>query len=336
MKADDIRRVYLEYMTETGHVVIPRAPLIPHDDPTTLFTGSGMQPLLPYLLGADHPAGTRVADSQTCLRVQDIEEVGDNRHTTFFEMLGNWSLGDYFKQEQLPQVWTFLTEKVGLDPNRIYVSCFIGDPAHGIPKDTESAEIWTRLFTEAGVSADQVDLGTEEHGARGRHQRRADRVLRQEELVVPRRRRRVRCRSASRAVPTASCSTCTREVEHDPAWGANCHQNCDCGRFLEIGNSVFMEYQRTETGFAPLPRKNVDFGGGLARIAAASIGQPGRLPDQPALADHREAAGPLRQVVRGPRPSRCGSSPTTCAARPSSPSTASGRATRPRATSCAG
>ena len=165
MTADEIRRIFLEYMTERGHVVIPRAPLIPKDDPTTLFTGSGMQPLLPYLLGAEHPAGSRLADSQTCLRVQDVEEVGDNRHTTFFEMLGNWSLGDYFKQEQIPQVWTFLTEKVGLDPARIYVSCFSGDPAHGIPKDEESAAIWTGLFEAAGMSSGQMDVGTEEHAA---------------------------------------------------------------------------------------------------------------------------------------------------------------------------
>jgi len=165
MNADEIRRVYLDFMVERGHVVIPRAPLIPKDDPTTLFTGSGMQPLLPYLLGADHPAGKRLTDSQTCLRVQDIDEVGDNRHTTFFEMLGNWSLGDYFKREQLQQIWEFLTERVGLDPNRIYVTCFSGDEAGGIGKDTESAGIWTEIFEGVGISADQVDLGTEEHGA---------------------------------------------------------------------------------------------------------------------------------------------------------------------------
>src|SRR3954467_4432083 len=142
MNADDIRRIYLDFMVETGHVIIPRAPLIPHDDPTTLFTGSGMQPLLPYLLGAEHPAGTGVADSQTCLRVQDIDEVGDNRHTTFFEMLGNWSLGDYEKAEQLQRLFDFLVDVVGLDPNRLYVSCFIGDPEHGIPRDEASAAIW--------------------------------------------------------------------------------------------------------------------------------------------------------------------------------------------------
>ena len=113
MNADEIRSVYLDFMVEQGHVIIPRAPLVPKDDPTTLFTGSGMQPLLPYLLGARHPQGTRLTDSQTCLRVQDIEDVGDNRHTTFFEMLGNWSLGDYFKDHQLRQFWTFITERIG-------------------------------------------------------------------------------------------------------------------------------------------------------------------------------------------------------------------------------
>src|SRR6476469_9552877 len=130
MNAQEIRRKYLEFCQQNGHVVIPRAQLVPDNDPTTLFTGSGMQPLLPYLLGAEHPNGVRLADSQTCLRAQDINEVGDNRHTTFFERLGNWSLGDYFKAEQLRQIWEFLTVRVGLDPNRLYVTCFSGDPAH--------------------------------------------------------------------------------------------------------------------------------------------------------------------------------------------------------------
>ena len=125
MDANEIRSAYLSLMQERGHALINRAPLVPKDDPTTLFTGSGMQPLLRYLLGAEHPDGNRLADSQTCLRSQDIEEVGDNRHTTFFEMLGNWSLGDYFKSEQIPLFWHFLTEIVGLDPNRIYVTCLL-------------------------------------------------------------------------------------------------------------------------------------------------------------------------------------------------------------------
>ncbi|SFR94616.1 alanyl-tRNA synthetase [Microbacterium sp. cf046] len=273
MTADEIRRIFLEFMAERGHIVIPRAPLIPKDDPTTLFTGSGMQPLLPYLLGADHPAGARLADSQTCLRVQDIEEVGDNRHTTFFEMLGNWSLGDYFKQEQIPQVWTFLTEKVGLDPARIYVSCFSGDPENGIPKDDESAAIWTGLFEKAGISSAQVDLGTEEHaaavgtdGARIAFYGKKNwwcRGGKAEDMPV-----------GEPGGPDTEIFYLFPTVEHDPAYGRHCHQNCDCGRFIELGNSVFMEYRRTESGFEPLPRRNVDYGGGLARIAAAAMDTP--------------------------------------------------------------
>lgn len=151
MNAHTIRNEYLKFFTDRGHAVIPRALLVPYNDPTTLFTGSGMQPLLPYLLGEEHPKGVRLVDSQTCLRAQDIEEVGDNRHTTFFEMLGNWSLGDYFKAEQLPWFFEFLTDVVGLDPNKLYVTCFIGDDANGIPKDTDSAEIWEKLFKDKGV-----------------------------------------------------------------------------------------------------------------------------------------------------------------------------------------
>ena len=273
MNADDIRRIYLDFMVERGHVVIPRAPLIPHDDPTTLFTGSGMQPLLPYLLGADHPAGHRLTDSQTCLRVQDIEEVGDNRHTTFFEMLGNWSLGDYFKREQLPMFWEFLTKRVGLDPNRIYVTCFSGDEAMGIGKDTESAEIWTELFTEAGISADQVELGSEEHG--GEVGSRGARIAFYDK-------KNWWCRGGKAenmpvgepGGPDSEVFYLYPDIQHDQAYGLHCHQNCDCGRFIELGNSVFMEYVRTETGFEQLPRKNVDYGGGLARIAAASMDSP--------------------------------------------------------------
>ena len=270
LNADEIRRAYLEFMTERGHIVIPRAPLVPRDDPTTLFTGSGMQALLPYLLGAEHPAGRRLADSQPCLRVQDIEEVGDNRHTTFFEMLGSWSLGDYFKDVQLPQLWTFLTERVGLDPARIYVSCFLGDPVHDIPKDEESAAIWTALFAEAGITAGQVEAGTEERAAE---------VGTGEARIVFYGEKNWWCRGGKAdempvgepGGPDSEVFYLFPHVEHDPAYGAHCHPNCDCGRFIELGNSVFMEYRRAESGFEPLPRRNVDYGGGLARIAAAAL-----------------------------------------------------------------
>src|SRR4029079_6807250 len=138
-------------MVERGHAVIPRAPLIPRDDPTTLFTGSGMQPLLPYLLGADHPAGHRLTNSQTCLRAQDIDEVGDNRHTIFFEMLGNWSLGDYFKAEEIPWLFDFLTDVVGLDPKKLYVTCYLGNKEFNIPKDIEAAKLWSDLYSKKGI-----------------------------------------------------------------------------------------------------------------------------------------------------------------------------------------
>src|ERR1700683_4240832 len=138
MTINEIRTKYLEFFKARGHTIIPSAPLVPQNDPTTLFTGSGMQPMIPYLLGEPHPLGTRITDSQKSFREVDIDEVGDNRHTTFFEMLGNWSLGDYFKKEQLAWFWEFLTDVIKLDPARIYVSCYIGNKEAGIPKDEES------------------------------------------------------------------------------------------------------------------------------------------------------------------------------------------------------
>ncbi len=275
MTAQEIRQKYLDFCKQNGHAVIPRAPLVPKDDPTTLFTGSGMQALMPFLLGQTHPKGTRLADSQTCLRAQDIEEVGDNRHTTFFEMLGNWSLGDYFKAEQLPWFFDFLTEVVGLDPNRLYVSCFIGYESNGIPRDEESAKIWKDLFHGAGIVAETQDIGSEADGAdkgMNEHARifyydasknwwwRGDKIDDMPE-----------------GEPGGPDSEVFYEfdfIEHDPKYGAKCHPNCDCGRYMEIGNSVFMEYIKTADGFAKLPKQNVDFGGGLERIAAAALNNP--------------------------------------------------------------
>src|SRR3982750_4063522 len=127
MTAQEIRKAYIDFFVAKKHAEIPRSMLVPYNDPTTLFTGSGMQPLIPYLLGEEHPEGNRLVDSQTCLRAQDIEEVGDNRHTTFFEMLGNWSLGDYFKAEQIPWLFEFLVDVVGLDPEKLYITTFAGD-----------------------------------------------------------------------------------------------------------------------------------------------------------------------------------------------------------------
>jgi len=275
MNAQQIRTAYLEFMKSKGHVVIPRALLVPQNDPTTLFTGSGMQPLIPYLLGEAHPDGVRLTDSQTCLRSQDIAEVGDNRHTTFFEMLGNWSLGDYFKAEQLPQFFEFLTEKVGLDPSKLYVTCFIGDEANNIPRDTESADVWQKLFDEKGIGAIKAEIGSEEDGyTRG--------VKPGERIFYYDASKNWWCRAGKIGdMPAGEPGGPDSEVfyefdfiEHNTEYGEHCHPNCDCGRYVEIGNSVFMEYIKTENGFEKLPKQNVDFGGGLERIAMAAIDSP--------------------------------------------------------------
>lgn len=273
MTAQEIRNAYLEFYEKRGHVVIPRALVVPQNDPTTLFTGSGMQPLLPYLLGEEHPKGSRLVDSQTCLRAQDIEEVGDNRHTTFFEMLGNWSLGDYFKAEQLPWIFEFLTEQVGLDPNRIYVTCCSGFPEYGVPKDVESAKLWQSLFASKGIAAKEVEVGSEENGYRVGEQ--DGRIFFYDEKNWWSR------NGAPENMPIGEPGGPDSEmfyrfdfIEHDPKWGEKCHPNCDCGRYIELGNNVFMEYLRTEKGFEKLPKQNVDYGGGLERIAAAAINSP--------------------------------------------------------------
>ena len=190
-------------------------------------------------------------------------------------MLGNWSLGDYFKDaNSCTSSGTFLTERVGLDPNRIYVTCFSGDEADGIGKDTESAGIWTELFDRGRASpptrSSSAPRSTAPRSARRARESRS--TARRTGGAAAARRRT--CRSASRAARTPEVFYLYPQIEHDTAYGANCHQNCDCGRFIELGNSVFMEYKKTETGFEPLPRKNVDYGGGLARIAAASMDSP--------------------------------------------------------------
>lgn len=273
MNAQEIRKAYLNFYEQRGHTVIPRAALVPQNDPTTLFTGSGMQPLLPYLLGSEHPAGTRLVDSQTSFRAQDIDEVGDNRHTTFFEMLGNWSLGDYFKAEQLPWIFEFLTGTLGLDPQRIYVTACSGFPEYGIPKDTESAEIWKKLFTDKGIDATEVEIGSEENGYK---------IGEQGGRIFFYDKKNWWSRSGAPAeMPVGEPGGPDSEmfyrfdfIQHDPKYGEYCHPNCDCGRYIELGNSVFMEYLRTEKGFEKLPKRNVDYGGGLERIAAAVIDSP--------------------------------------------------------------
>ena len=166
ISGNEIRQKYIDFMVKQGHVAIPSAALVPDNDPTTLFTSSGMQPLVPFLMGEPHSMGTRLVNSQKCFRAEDIEEVGDNRHTTFFEMLGNWSLGDYFKKEQLPWIYSFLIDEVGLDPKNIYASAFLGDEAAGVPRDTEAVEILQGIFSKYGVSNGVAEIGSEENGYR--------------------------------------------------------------------------------------------------------------------------------------------------------------------------
>lgn len=274
----------MNFFQKRGHRVVPAASLVPENDPTTLFTGSGMQPIVPYLLGEKHPLGTRIVNSQKCFRAQDITDVGDNRHTTFFEMLGNWSFGDptspdgigatgYFKAEQIAWMWEFLTETIGLDPARLYFTCFRGNAGLGIPKDTESAELWQKLLWAKGVKA---EIGENpEAGMRS-----DEKIFYYSEeknwwsrAGVP--------DNMPQGEPGGPDSEIfwdfgrERGLHEQSVWkNIPCHVNCDCGRFMEIGNNVFMEYRKTSSGFEKLTQKNVDFGGGLERIAAAKQNEP--------------------------------------------------------------
>lgn len=274
MNAQEIRQKYLEFCQRNGHAIIERAPLILHNDPTTLFTGSGMQPLLPYLLGQDHPQGTKLADSQTCLRAQDIEDVGDNRHTTFFEMLGNWSMGEYFKRQQIEWFFEFLTEIVGLDPHKIYVSCFIGDEKNNIPRDDEAAQIWQEVFTKKGIEAKIVELDSAENGDKLGMQGGRIFFYNDKENWWSRGGGIDSTPIGDPCGPDSEVFYDFGEQHHDASFG-QAHPASDSGRFMEIGNQVFMQYRRLDDGsFEPLKRKNVDFGGGLERIAAAAIDSP--------------------------------------------------------------
>jgi alanyl-tRNA synthetase len=274
MSADELRRKYLDFFASKGHAIVPSARLVPENDPSTLFTGSGMQPMVPYLLGEPHPSGTRVSDSQKCFRSQDIEEVGDNRHTTFFEMLGNWSFGDYFKQEQIKWMWEFLTAEIGLDSNRLYFTCFRGNEDIGIPKDTESAFAWQKLFSDAGIES-SIGESPEVYGMRsGEHI-----------FYYPDKKNWWSRSGVPANMPVGEPGGPDTEMFWDfgiqhglheqSVWKDEpCHVNCDCGRFVEIGNNVFMEYVKTETGFEKLSKPNVDFGGGLERMAVAALDVP--------------------------------------------------------------
>jgi alanyl-tRNA synthetase len=269
MTANELRQKYLDFFKHKKHSIIPSASLLPENDSTSLFIGSGMQPLIQYLLGEKHPEGSRLANSQKCFRQIDIEEVGDHRHNTFFEMLGNWSLGDYFKKEQLQWISEFLTKEVGIDPKRLYVSVYRGNKDIGIERDSESVEIWKKLFADVGIKAKDIDLAENNGMQNGR-------------IFYYDEEENWWSRSGEPSnMPVGEPGGPDSEIFYD--LGADlkrhenselkdkpCHPACDCGRFIEIGNNVFMEYIKTKDGFEKLPQKNVDFGGGLERIAMVS------------------------------------------------------------------
>ena len=232
MKAIEIRNKYLNFFKAHGHKVIPSAPLIPENDPSVLFTTAGMQPLVPYLLGEKHPAGTRITDYQKCLRTNDIDEVGDNRHLTFFEMLGNWSLGDYFKDEAISMSYEFLTKELGINPSKLSVTCFAGD--EHAPRDTVAAEAWKR----AGIPEERIYFYDKDN-------------------------------NWWIAGDEGPCGPDT-EMFLDtgkPACSDSCQPSCGCGKYVEIWNDVFMEYYQAKDGsITKLKQQNVDTGFGLERM----------------------------------------------------------------------
>jgi len=260
MKSSEVRKKYIEFFKARGHAEIPSAKIVPENDPTTLFNSAGMQPLINYILGQPHPLGKRLVNSQKALRLQDIDEVGDNRHTTFFEMLGNWSLGDYFKKEQLPWIFEFLTTNLELDPKKLYVSVFEGYKS--IPKDEESITIWKQIYSKIGIEA---KIG--------------ERIFIYDSNWWSRSGEPDKMPSGEPGGPDSEVFYDFGEEykfhEHSIYRDQKCHLNCNCGRFLEIANSVFMQYQKLENGsIKELSQKNVDFGGGLERQTAVTENTP--------------------------------------------------------------
>ena len=242
MTSGELRSMWLNFFMSKGHAVIPSASVIPENDPTVLFTTAGMHPLVPYLLGSKHPAGTRLTDVQKCIRTGDIDDVGDSSHLTFFEMLGNWSLGDYFKKEAISWSWEFLTspEYLGLDKDRLAFTVFEGD--ENCPRDTESHDLWRSM----GVAEDHIFYLPKEHNWWG---------------------------------PAGITGPCGPDTEmfiitdKEPC-GPDCSPACSCGRYLEIWNDVFMQYNKQADGtFAPLAQKNVDTGMGLERTICVLNGK---------------------------------------------------------------
>ena len=235
MNAAKLRRLFLDFFKRHGHAEIKSASLIPENDPTCLFTTAGMHPLVPYLLGQAHPMGKRLTDVQKCLRTNDIDEVGDPFHMTFFEMLGNWSLGDYFKKEAIAMSFEFLTKELGFKADEIKVTCFAGD--ENAPRDTEAAELWKAC----GIPEKNIYFLGKEDNWWG---------------------------------PAGQSGPCGPDTEmfvpvDMPDCGPNCGPTCGCGKWVEIWNNVFMQYNKTMDGkFEPLAHPNVDTGMGVERVTA--------------------------------------------------------------------
>lgn len=263
MTANQLRQKYLDFFASKNHAMISSASLIPENDSTLLFVNSGMFPLVPYLAGEKHPAGTRLVNSQKCFRAEDIEKVGDRRHDTFFEMFGNWSLGDYFKQEQLTWWFQFIFEELKLDPRKIYQTVYVGSEDGKIKKDEETILILQELFSKYGVEAEEGPATTVK-GELGSGLE----IDFKNQRIFPYRDKNWWKRGDAVGELGGPDSETFYDTgrPHNPQFGAHCHVNCDCGRFLEIGNSVFMQYQKTADGWEELKNKNVDFGGGLERI----------------------------------------------------------------------
>ena len=268
MTPNELRNSYFNHMRSKGAVVVPSASLLPENDPTTLFTGSGMQPMIPYLLGEKHPSGNDIVDSQKCVRTGDIDEVGDNSHLTFFEMIGRWCLkGDpaTYKRDQIQWMWEWQIDVLGLDPQNLYVSVFEGDESLGISRDDEAIAIWTELFKSVGIDPKVEDEPWTYGCSRGG---------------------RIFCYNAkenwwSRAgvpanMPNGEPGGPDSEMfyDFDPSGDEKDHPATDTERFLEIGNNVFMAYQKKGDDFVPLGAPNIDYGGGLERIAAAVNNNP--------------------------------------------------------------
>ncbi|HCK31946.1 MAG TPA: alanine--tRNA ligase [Rhodospirillaceae bacterium] len=268
MKPNELRDSYYNFMRSKGSVIIPSAGLLPENDPTTLFTGAGMQPMIPYLLGEKHPSGNDISNTQKCLRTGDIDETGDNSHLTFFEMIGRWELGgdpSEYKGKQIRYMWEWQVDILGIDPKNLYVSVYQGNKDMGIPQDDDAIAVWTELFKSVGIDPKVEDEPWTYGASRG------GRIFLYDEKE----------NWWSRAgvpenMPVGEPGGPDSEMFYDfePNGDAKDHPATDSARFLEIGNNVFMAFMRKDTGFELLDKPNIDYGGGLERICAALNGNP--------------------------------------------------------------